>query len=102
MGNRSDLSRRIAGAVFLVAAIVMLLLGQFVLSGWLHEHPVPALLFWLSSFVLVFLAMIVALLDLWIVRRRSREEHRGLLTETLDRIAKEKESRKPNDGTEQN
>jgi hypothetical protein len=37
--------------------------------------------------------MIVALLDFWIVRRRSRAEQRGLLQETLDNIAHEKKTR---------
>ena len=93
MANKSDLSRRLSGAGFLVVAIVMLLLGETVLNAWLRERPIIALLFWMSSFVLVFLAMMVALLDLWIVRRRLREEHRGLLTETLDKIVEEKKAR---------
>ncbi|HLP76479.1 MAG TPA: hypothetical protein VK327_06110 [Candidatus Paceibacterota bacterium] len=92
MGNKVDHARRLAGAFFLIVSALLLVAGETALRDWLKQNPVLALLYWGTCFIAVFLAIMVALLDLWIVRRRSHEETRGLLHQTLEQIAREKEN----------
>lgn len=100
MGNKADFYRRFAGVFFLVIAGLMLVAGETFLGVRLKQTPAFALCYWLLCFLAVFLAIVVALLDLWIVRRRSRAETQNLLDQTLGQIAREKENRRPN--TERN
>ncbi len=93
MGNKADFRRRLIGAIFLIAAATMLIAGETILSARLKPSPALTLAYWGLCFVAVFLAILVALLDLWIIRRRSREEARGLLDETLGQIAREEKNR---------
>jgi len=93
MSYNADRRRRGIGVLFLAFAAGMLIAGETILSARLRESPWLTILYWLACFGAVILAMIVALLDFWIVRRRSRAEQRGLVQETLDNIAREKKSR---------
>lgn len=93
MGHKADLRRRWIGVLFLVLAAGMLIAGETFLSVRLRHNPWLTIIYWLACFGAVILAMMVALLDFWIVRRRSRTEQRGLLQETLDNIAREKKAR---------
>lgn len=102
MEKNADRARRLVGGFFLAVAALMLAAGETVLSARLRQSPGLTLLYWAVCFVSVFLAILVALLDLWIVRRRSREETRGLLRETLEQIAREKQSRCQGDEREKN
>ena len=98
MGNKSDLRRRLVGASFLAVAVLMLIVGQ-VWDTMLRERlSKPGfLLFWMICFLFTFLAILVAFLDLSVVRRRTHAEQRALLEDTLTEIAREKEAkaRKP-------
>lgn len=100
MDNPSDFRRRLAGGIFLGIAILMLAAGETVLSDRLRQSPILTLVFWMGCLVAVILAIMVALLDLWIVRRRSREETRGLLKHTMDDILRDKEQRARESGPE--
>lgn len=86
MADKRDIRRRIIGAGFLFGAIGMVVLGQTVLRQWLRAHPADFLLFWMACFVLLSLAILVAILDLAVVRRRLRREQRELLENTLREI----------------
>jgi hypothetical protein len=84
--------RRALGAIFLAAALLMLVLGQTVLRNTLSE--VGFLIFWFLCFVSTIMAVLVAFWDLYAVRRRTREEQRALLEDTLGEIARREEVRR--------
>jgi hypothetical protein len=98
MENKADLRRRLLGGAFLAAALLMLVAGQTVLRNSLRD--VGFLLYWLVCIVFTFLAMMTAFRDLSAVRRRTREEQRALLEDTLEEIAREEKARanKPETG----
>ena len=87
MALNATTRRRWVGAVALVAALGMLVLGQTVLDGRLHGGAY--LLYWLVCFGFTFLAMLVALWDARALRHRSRKEERELFHNTLDQIIAE-------------
>lgn len=91
MADRRDLRRRALGAFFLVASLVMLIAGETVLSERLRLRPLAFLIFWMVCVVFVGLAFLTALLDLAVVRRRTREQQRELLESALRQIAHTKE-----------
>jgi hypothetical protein len=86
MSHKADVARRASGVVFLLLALGMLLAGQTVLNDL---QGVRFILFWLACLGFTLLAMIVALLDALIVRRRSRDEQRAFLQDTLREIARQ-------------
>ena len=91
MATNADLRRRWLGGISLGAALLMLIAGETVLRERLSG--VTALLFWMACFALTFLAMLVAFLDMAVVRRRLRDEQRALLEDTFKDIAREKQAR---------
>jgi membrane protein implicated in regulation of membrane protease activity len=93
MGNKADLRRRWVGAVFLIVSILMIIAGETILSERLRQRPSLLFIYWSLCFASVLAAVLVALLDLMILRRRLRAEQRGLLKQTIDKIAEEKKSR---------
>ena len=82
-GNR----RRMVTGIFLGAALLMLILGLTVLSGTLKRDSF--LIYWLTCFLLTGLAAILALVDMMIIRRQSRDEQRELIKTTLEQAEKE-------------
>ena len=82
-GNR----RRMVTGILLGAALLMLILGLTVLSGHLKRDAF--LIYWLICFLLTGLAAIFALVDMMIIRRKSREEQRELIRTTLDQAARD-------------
>ncbi len=76
---------RRVGAISLGAALVVLLVGLTVLEprlrGWLFVG------YWLACFLLAGVAMLAALLDLWLVRRRARAARRELARQVFQRPA---------------
>lgn len=76
MLNSSDARRRALGTIFLGGALVMLVWGQTALEPALKG--IDFLLYWTLCMGLTFLALMVGLLDLWIIRRRSREERKKM------------------------
>ena len=91
MGNKTDVRRRWLGAIYLALALGMLIAGQTVLRN--SFGPVGFVIFWLVCLVFTCLAILVAFLDLSAVRRRTREEQRDLIENTLKEIARQKEAR---------
>lgn len=94
MANSPDIRRRWIGAIFLVAALGMLIAGQTVLQDRLG--PTGFVLFWLGCFAFTVAALLVAILDFSAVRRRTREEQLALFENTLKEIDQQKESKPRN------
>ena len=91
MTGMSDKRRRWLGAIFLLAALIMLVAGETVLEGRLGT--IGFILFWMACFAFTCLALLIAFIDAAIVRRRARQEHRQFLEHTLREIAREKEDK---------
>ena len=88
MRTRADRRRRWFGLLYLLLAGGMLIWGLTLLhphlDGWLF------ILYWLTCFAFTFLAILVALLDLWIVRIRSRQQQNHLTKDVLNRDSRKK------------
>jgi hypothetical protein len=91
MANSPDVRRRWLGAIFLVAALGMLIAGQTVLQDRLG--PMGFVFFWLGCFGFTGLALLIAVLDFSAVRRRTRKEQLELFESTLKGIEQQKESK---------
>jgi membrane protein implicated in regulation of membrane protease activity len=76
--------RRLLGVVFLAIAGGMLLIGQTVLKDRLQS--LDFVYYWLTCTVFTGLTLIVALLDMRVVRRRARQQQSELLKNTLREI----------------
>ena len=100
MGSKTDMRRRWAGALCLLAALAMLIAGQTVLRERLHE--LAFVLFWAVCFAFTCLAILIAFWDVAVTRRRAREEQRVFLEDTLREIARRKQptSQTPERGDE--
>jgi TRAP-type C4-dicarboxylate transport system permease small subunit len=85
--NKSDIRRRWLGVVCLGIAILMVVWGQFFLPRSLA--PTLQAAFWLLCFVFTIAAILIALVDLLVLRQRTRAEKRALFAETMDAIEKE-------------
>src|SRR5262245_45364879 len=98
MANKTDRRRRWAGAIFLGLAVIMLVVGQ-IFDQTLRARVGQSgfLLFWMVCFLFTFLAIVVAFLDLSAVRRRTQDEQRALLEDTLGEIAR-RGGRRPEGG----
>ena len=94
MNNRADIRRRWIGAIFLGGALLMLVLGETALRDRLDE--ITFIVFWLICFLLTCGAIFVALLDLSVVRRRTREEHKALFQDALREIESSRDKKKQN------
>lgn len=93
MARKQDIRRRIIGGFFLLSAIVMVIVGETFLRQRLRSHPAAFLVFWMICFLLLGFAVLVAILDLAVVRRRLQQEQRDLLENTLREIeVKQKKS----------
>ncbi len=80
--NPADLRRRWFGVFFLLVAAGMLIWGQTILSPALEG--IGFVLYWLVCLAFTGMALLTALLDIWAVRRRTREQHRDLLQRIFD------------------
>jgi hypothetical protein len=71
---RDERSRRKTMALSLLVAVAMLIAGLTVLRPWLnpHEHPGRFILFWFACAWDTLLVLLLALLDLLLVRAQSR------------------------------
>lgn len=102
MGLDATARRRWLGALILLTALLMLVLGLTVLSGRLQN--LAFLLYWLACLGLTGLAMIIAWLDARALRERTRREERALLENTLKDIVTDARARprRPDPGTKRN
>ena len=82
-GNR----RRVVTGFFLGVAFLMLVLGMTLLSGHLRKDAF--LIYWLTCFLLTGLAAILALVDMMMIRRESRDEQRELIKTTLEQAERD-------------
>jgi undecaprenyl pyrophosphate phosphatase UppP len=83
----TKIRRRILGITFLVAALVMLILGMTFLERRLA--PLPLLIYWLVCFALAFGAMIVAWRDLWAIHHETTDKQSDLLKDIVHEIVDE-------------
>ncbi len=89
MSNRLDAWRRWFGTFFLILAGGLLIWGQTLLKP--HLKGVSFVFYWLVCFGFTGLAVLTAMIDLWIMRRRTREQHRELFRRTFTRLEKDRE-----------
>ena len=95
--NPADVRRRWFGVFFLLIAAGMLIWGQTILKPYLAG--IGFVLYWLACMAFTGLALVTALLDIWAVRRRTREQQRDLLQRIFDEAeANEENKRKEPDG----
>ena len=91
--NPADVRRRWFGVFFLLIAAGMLIWGQTILKPYLQG--IGFVLYWLACMAFTGLALLTALLDIWAVRRRTREQQRDLLQRIFDEVELNEEN-KPN------
>jgi membrane protein implicated in regulation of membrane protease activity len=95
--NPADVRRRWFGVFFLLIAAGMLIWGQTILKPYLVG--IGFVLYWLACMAFTGLALVTALLDIWAVRRRTREQQRDLLQRIFDEAeANEENKTKEPDG----
>ena len=80
---------------FLIVSTGMLIWGQTFLKPYLEG--IGFVIYWLTCMAFTGLAMLTALLDIWAVRRRTRDRQRELLRHIFDdaESPSEKETDKP-------
>ena len=95
-----DTIRRVLGGVCLAISAGMLIAGQTALNERLKG--VTFIYYWLTCVVFTGLTLMIALLDLRVVRLRTRREQGKLIEEALREVAIEKDKRAGNSGRENN
>src|SRR5205814_5166443 len=89
--NPADARRRWFGVFFLIIAAGMLIWGQTLLKPYLEG--VGFVIYWLVCIVFTALSMWTALLDIWAVRRRTRDQHRDLLQQVFEEREPDREDK---------
>jgi hypothetical protein len=89
--NPADARRRWFGVFFLLIAAGMLIWGQTILIPYLEGAGF--VVYWLSCMAFTGLALVTALLDIWAVRRRTREQQRDLLQRIFDEAESNEENK---------
>ena len=67
----------------MLGVLVMLFLGATFLDGWLREHPLLFLFYWLACAWGTLTAVLLALYDMLVIRADARREKRRLAKEIL-------------------
>ena len=67
----------------MLGALVMLFFGATFLDGWLREHPVLFVFYWLACAWGTLTAVLLALYDMLAIRAEVRRERRRLAAEIL-------------------
>jgi biotin transporter BioY len=77
---RDPKMRRKTMAILLIVALVMMVLGFFGLAHWLEprEHPARFILFWFVCAWVTLTTLLLALLDLLLVRAEARRARQAL------------------------
>ena len=96
---RDQRSRRRTMTVSLIIAVALLVAGLTVFRSWLnpHEHPMRFILYWLACVWETLLVLLLALLDLLLVRAQTRDA-RKILRESVANPP----SQAPSSATEEN
>lgn len=79
----ADKRRRWFGLFYLLTAIGMLIWGQTVLQP--HLNGLTYVIYWLTCFVMTLLAMLTAMLDIWVIRLRQRKSENEAAKQVLGR-----------------
>jgi|GEM_PF-1736070 len=87
-----DARRRWFGSLFIILSLGMLIWGITFLGDSLVHHPFAFIFYWAACAIFTGLALINALLDMIIMRKRIRDEQISLAKESLGSI--EEETRK--------
>lgn len=76
-------SRRKTMAISLFVAVIMLVAGLTILRPWLnpHEHPWRFILFWFACAWDTLLALLLALLDMLLIRAQARAARKAVREE---------------------
>lgn len=77
-------ARRHAMATLIVIAAALLMAGVTFLAQWLVDRPVLFLVYWLVCAWTTVAALLLALLDIMILRRESRAARRQLRKRVFD------------------
>jgi hypothetical protein len=86
---RDSRMRRKAMFALIGTAVVMLFLGSWLLSeAWGREHPLLFTLYWGACMWLTFAGILLAVLDMLVLRAAARATRRRLEQEFADRQAK--------------
>jgi hypothetical protein len=80
---RNPSSRRKTMALLVVVALAMIVLGSLGLGAWLepHEHPVRFILFWFACGWVTLTVLLLAVLDMLLVRAEGRRAREALREE---------------------
>lgn len=89
----ADARRRWFGALFLIISVGLLIWGTTLLSDFLVKRPILFVLFWGTCALFTGLAMINAMLDMMIMRRRTREEQIALAEKSFNDLEEQKKKR---------
>jgi hypothetical protein len=89
----TDARRRWFGAFFLLLALGSLVWGVTLLNGYLMGHPILFVLYWAGCALCTGLAFINALLDMVIMRRRTRDEQTALAQRSFGDLEEQKKKR---------
>jgi hypothetical protein len=89
-----DARRRWFGAFFLILSVALLIWGTTWLADYLLKHPFLFLAYWGACAFLTGLALINAMLDMIIMRKRTRDEQISLAEKSFaDVLEAEKKKR---------
>lgn len=80
---RDERSRRKTMGISLLIAVITLVAGLTVLRSWLtpHEHPWRFILFWFACAWETLLVLLLALLDLLLIRAKARTARKAFREE---------------------
>ena len=89
-----DARRRWFGAFFLISSVGLLIWGTTWLADYLVHRPILFVFYWGACAFLTGLAVLVAILDIFIMRKRTRAEQMSLAEKSFaDIIEAEKKKR---------
>ena len=74
--------RRVVGAIILIIVVLMVIFGGFVFD--MRAKPMLALAYWGICFIFLFLAVLIAYIDLKTIRRNYNIQKKQLLISTFD------------------
>jgi hypothetical protein len=85
---RDPKARRKTMALLLAGALILIAVGLFGVKTWLepHEHPVRFILFWFACGWITLTALLLALLDILVVRGEARRARQALREEASSEI----------------
>lgn len=92
MITSADARRRWFGAFFVLIALGMLTWGLIFLGPYLMKRPALFVFYWAGCAIFTGLALITALIDMMVMRRRAREEQIILAKRAFSDLAEKDEN----------